>query len=287
MLVYLNGDYLAREHAMISVNDRGFLFGDSLYEVIRSYRGLLFESKAHLERLQNGLHALRLHVAEFNRFIEIAHHLLAKNELLQEEATVYFQITRGAPFPRKHAFPEASTPPTVYIAANKLAFNPAFLEHGVAVITVPDVRWGRCDLKTTNLLANVLANEQAHEAEAYEALFVREGFITEGSHSNFFAVMNGALYTHPISNAILPGITRQVVLRLCAQLGLRVEERPLAATQWHHVREAFLSLTSAEVLPIIKVDDKILGEGKPGEITRRLQRAFREYVESQRNHGLH
>jgi D-alanine transaminase len=282
MLVYLNGNYLPREQAMISVNDRGFLFGDSLYEVIRSYRGMLFESAAHLARLQNGLRALRLRVAEFDRFTEIAQRLLAENDLLQHDATVYFQITRGAPFPRKHAFPEESTPPTVYIAANKLAFNPAYSEHGIAVITVPEVRWGRCDLKTTNLLANVLANQQAHESGAYEALFVREGFITEGTHSNFFAVMNGALYTHPVSNAILPGITRQVVLKLCEQLHLKVEERPLAAAQWHEVSEAFLALTSAEVLPIIKVDDKILSEGKPGEITRRLQRAFGEYVDSLR-----
>ncbi|MEK7729399.1 MAG: D-amino acid aminotransferase [candidate division KSB1 bacterium] len=284
MLVYLNGKFLPREQAMISVNDRGFLFGDSLYEVIRGYRGLLFEAQAHLQRLQNGLHALRLRVAEFDRLAEIAQHLLATNDLLQEDTTIYFQITRGAPFPRKHAFPAEDTPPTVYVTANKLAFNPAYLEHGVAVITVPDVRWNRCDLKTTNLLANVLANQQAHEAEAYEALFVREGFVTEGSHSNFFAVANGTLHTHPISPAILPGITRQVVLKLCHELQLHVEETPLAATQLPEASEAFLSLTSAEVLPVIKVDDKKISEGKPGEITQRLQRAFGEYVKALRKY---
>ncbi len=282
MLVYLNGKFLSREEATIPVYDRGFLFGDSLYEVIRSYRGLLFEAQAHLQRLQNGLHALRLRVEEFDRLLEISQQLLAANDLSKEEATIYFQITRGAAFPRTHAFPPAATSPTVFIAAHKHAFPPTYLENGVAVITVPDVRWSRCDLKTTNLLANILANQQAHEAEAYEALFVREGIVTEASHSNFFAVMDGKIFTHPLGPAILPGITRQVVLKLCEQLGLQVEERPLAAPQWHEVNEAFLSLTSAEVLPVIKVDDKKIGEGKPGELTRRLQRAFREYVESLR-----
>ncbi len=156
------------------------------------------------------------------------------------------------------------------------------MEKGVAVITVPDVRWSRCDLKTTNLLANVLANQQAHETEAYEALFIRNGVITEGSHSNFFAVVHGKIFTPPLGPAILPGITRQVVLKLCRQLQLNVEEASLAAAQLPEASEAFLTLTSAEVLPVIKVDDRKLGEGKPGEITQRLQRAFREYVESVR-----
>lgn len=282
MLVYLNGKFVPRAEAMISVYDRGFLFGDSLYEVIRSYRGLLFEAQAHLQRLQNGLHALRLRIAEFDRLLEISQRLLAENDLLHEEATLYFQITRGAAFPRTHAFPPADTPPTVFIAAHKHAFNPAYLEHGVGVITVPDVRWSRCDLKTTNLLANILANQQAHEAGAYEALFVRDGMITEASHSNFFAVVDGKIFTHPLGSAILPGITRQVVLQLCRELQFDLKEEPLATMQLPYASEAFLSLTSAEVLPVIKVDDKKIGEGKPGELTRRLQRAFGEHVESLR-----
>lgn len=282
MLIYLNGKFLPREQALIPVSDRGFLFGDSLYEVIRSYRGLLFEAEAHLQRLQNGLHALRLHVAEFEQLLEIARRLLTENNLAQAEATIYFQITRGAVFPRTHHFPPADTPPTVYIAVNKYAFNTDYLKTGVAVITVPDVRWSRCDLKTTNLLANILANQQAHELGAYEALFVREGVITEASHSNFFVVQDGKVFTHPLGNAILPGITRQVVFKLCEQLHIKIEETPLPAAQIAEASEAFLSLTSAEVLPVIQVNDKKLGEGKPGELTQLLQRAFGEYVESLR-----
>lgn len=275
MLVYLNGKYLPHEQAVISVNDRGFLFGDSLYEVIRSYRGRLFEKEAHLQRLQNGLRTLRMHLAEFEQLIDIARQLLAENGLQEEDATVYFQITRGATFPRKHAFPAGNISPTVFIAANRLHIDPALAERGAAVITVPDIRWGRCDLKTTNLLANVLANQQAHEASAYEAIFIREGVITEGSHSNFFAALNDTVFTHPASTAILPGITRQVVLDLCRQLHFKIEEKPLPARLLPQVQEIFLTLTSAEVVPVIRVDGELVGEGKPGEKTRRLQEAFK------------
>lgn len=275
MLVHLNGKFLPREQALISVEDRGFLFGDSLYEVIRSYRGRLFEKEAHLERLQNGLRALRIHLAEFDQLLDMAQRLLAENGLQEDDATLYFQITRGAAFPRKHAFPAENALPTVFIAANKLNIDPALAERGAAVITTPDIRWGRCDLKTTNLLANVLANQHAHEAGAYEALFVREGLITEGSHSNFFAVLSDTVCTHPANTAILPGVTRQVVLDLCRQLQLQVEEKPLPARLLGQAQEMFLTLTSAEVVPVIQVDGALVGSGKPGAITRRLQEAFK------------
>ncbi len=282
MLVYLNGKFLPREQAVISVDDRGFLFGDSLYEVMRSYQGFLFEKEAHLRRLQNGLQALRLRVAEFDQLGEIAQSLLRENDLMHEDAAVYFQITRGAAFPRKHAFPAQEVAPTVYVAANKLALNPAYVEHGVAIITLPDQRWDRCDLKTTNLLANVLANQQAQEAGAYEALFIRNGVVTEGSHSNFFALWNSTLFTHPTGSAILPGMTRQVVLELGKQLGFDIEEAPLAAERLQLTQEMFLTLTSGEIMPVIKMDGKLIGAGKPGEMTRKLQRAFHEYVEALR-----
>lgn len=275
MLVYLNGKFLPHEQAVISVNDRGFLFGDSLYEVIRSYHGRLFEKEAHLQRLQNGLRALRINVGEFEQLIAIAQQLLEKNDLQKEDAAIYFQITRGAASPRKHAFPETNTPPTVFVAANRLNIDPALIERGVAVITTPDIRWGRCDLKTTNLLANVLANQRAHESQAYEAIFIRDGVVTEGSHSNFFAVWKGTILTHPTGAAILPGITRQVVLKLCRELQFNVEEKALPAHVLPQAQELFLTLTSAEVMPVIRVDGELIADGKPGEKTRRLQQAFK------------
>src|SRR5262245_23305344 len=224
MQIYLNGQFLPREQAAISVEDRGFLFGDSLYEVIRSYGGFLFEQEAHLQRLQNGLQALSIEVPEFERLTNIATQLLQENKLAEAEATVYFQITRGPARPRKHAFPSSPVPPTIYVAANPLQPNLSWAERGVAAITVPDLRWGRCDLKTTNLLPNVLANQQAHENRADEAIFVRDGIVIEGSHSNVFAVFEGVVTTHPLTQNLLPGITRQVVLNLCRTLNVPYKE---------------------------------------------------------------
>ena len=187
MLVYLNGRFMPRAQATISIEDRGFLFGDSLYEVIRSYRGFLFEQEAHLRRLQNGLQALQIEMPEFSRLGDIATQLLHENGLAEAEATLYFQITRGAPAQRKHAFPEPPVAPTLFVASNPLQPNPSWAEKGIAVITISDTRWGRCDLKTTNLLPNVLANQRAHEENAEEAVFVRDGVVVEGSHARIFA----------------------------------------------------------------------------------------------------
>lgn len=283
MLVYLNGQFLPREQAQISVEDRGFLFGDSLYEVIRSYRGFLFEKEAHLRRLQNGLRALRMEAAEFEHVTQIAARLLQENRLADAEATIYIQITRGAAVPRRHAFPAAPVPPTVYVATNPLHVKTRWAEEGIAVITVPDLRWGRCDLKTTNLLPNVLANQQAHEAGAEEAVFVREGLVMEGSHSNIFAVINGSVCTPPRSPALLPGITRQVVIDLCEKEKIPCQEQTFSPSALKEAEEIFITLTSGEVTPVVRADQKEIGAGKPGAITRRLQKSFCQYVQSQRD----
>ncbi|MGH7490949.1 MAG: D-amino acid aminotransferase [bacterium] len=280
MLIYLNGQFLPREQATISVDDRGFLFGDSLYEVIRSYRGFLFEKDAHLRRLQNGLQALRIEVSPFERLADIAMQLLRENKLAEAEATVYFQITRGPAQPRKHAFPSSPVPPTIYVAANPLQPNLAWAERGLAAITMPDLRWGRCDLKTTNLLPNVLANQQAHETGADEAIFVRDGIIVEGSHSNVFAVLDGVVTTHPLTPILLPGITRQVVLDLCRTLGLPYQESPFTLSELKKAGEVFITFTSGEVTPVVSIDQSEAWNGRPGVITRRLQEAFREYVQA-------
>ena len=282
MLVYLNGKFVPREQAAISVDDRGFLFGDSLYEVIRSYNGFFFEREAHLRRLRNGLEALRIHVREFDRLEEIACRLIADNGLAETDATIYFQITRGAPATRKHAFPDPEVPPTVYVATNPLKLKSEWAENGIAVITISDLRWGRCDLKTTNLLPNVLANQQAHEAGAEEAILVRKGMVVEGSHSNVFAVLAGVVVTHPNAPVLLPGITRKVAIDLCRQLHLPIEEKPISRNQFQQAEEVFLTLTTAEMAPVVRIDGKVVGNGQPGAITRRLQQAFAEYVRAAR-----
>lgn len=278
MLVYLNGKFISHEQATVSVYERGFLFGDGIYEVIRSYHGYFFETEAHLRRLQHGLATLQLPFDDFAGLENIARRLLAENNLLNGESLIYFQITRGAAIPRKHFFPPPGTPPTVYIAANKFVPSRDLIENGVAVITMPDIRWNRCDLKTINLLPNVLASQKAHEQGADEAIFIHEGVATEASHSNFFAVFDGKVITHPRSPKILPGITRAVVLELCRELRLPLEETPPLAARLPQASELFLSRTTGEVVPIVRLDHVVIADGKPGPITRKLQEAFAQRI---------
>ncbi len=278
MLVYLNGNFVPAGAATVPVHDRGFLFGDGVYEVIRSYGGRLFAGPAHLRRLENGLAALQISLPQFAELPAIAASLLRKNGLHQADAMLYFQVTRGAAVPRRHYFPSPDTPPTVYIAANAFTPAPALLESGVAAITLPDIRWDRCNLKTINLLPNVLANQQAHAADADEAIFIHDGVATEASHSNFFAVIQGRVLTHPCTPRILPGITRAVVLELCRQLNLPAAETPPAAVLLPQADELFLSRTSGEIVPVVCLDGKVIADGRPGPLTRRLQMAFAEYV---------
>lgn len=280
MLIYLNGKFIPHEQATVSVYERGFLFGDGVYEVIRSYHGYFFETEAHLRRLQHGLATLQLPFDDFAGLENIARRLLAENNFTDGEALIYFQITRGAAIPRKHFFPPPGTPPTVYIAANKFAPAQEQTENGVSAITMPDIRWHRCDLKTINLLPNVLASQKAHEQGADEAIFIHEGVATEASHSNFFAVFDGKIITHPRSPKILPGITRAVVLELCRELRLPAEETPPLAARLPQASELFLSRTTGEVVPIVRLDNVLIENGKPGPIARRLQEAFAQRIAS-------
>ena len=277
-LVYLNGKFIPRDQAFVSVDDRGFVYADSLYEGIHSYHGYLFEMKAHLRRLQRGLEILRIQVNEFDRLEEIAKKLITENNLQNTDAFVYIQITRGVAFPRRHAFPPASTPPTVYLSANPLIVNLESAEKGIAVITTPDLRWGRCDLKSTNLLANVLATQEAIERGTDEAILVKDGIVTEGSRSSVFAVFDGTIQTYPLDQNILPGITRQVVLDLCQHLKFDVLEKTIPEKQFTDADEIFIAQTTGEVLPVVKVNNTIIANGLPGEITRRLQQAFSHHI---------
>ncbi|HEX6938978.1 MAG TPA: D-amino acid aminotransferase [Longimicrobiales bacterium] len=274
MLVYLNGDYLPQSEARISVDDRGFLFSDGVYEVIRVYRGRPYLLPEHLCRLAAGVQALEIRFDRFDELRDAAQRLIQENGV-DGDANIYIQITRGAA-PRKHAFPPADTPPTVYIAVKPITPHPeAYYREGVDAITTPDTRWARCDIKTVSLLPNVLANQKAHAAGAFEALFVRDGIVLEGSHSNLLAVVDGAVVTYPKCNYILPGITRDRVLAIAAKLGIPVREGPIFADRLFDVDELFLSGTTTEVMPIARVDGRPIGNGKPGPVTLRLQEAYR------------
>lgn len=203
----------------------------------------------------------------------VADQLLHRNNLENEDATLYIQITRGVA-PRKHPFPDPETSPTVYVSASVLQPSPAEWETGIAVILVPDLRWGRCDIKSVGLLPNVLASQQAKEQGASEAVFVRDGVITEGSHTSFCAVFDGALVTHPANHHILAGITRSVVLDLCVTLGISVRESPILERTLKGASELMVLGTTSEVVPVVRVDDWAVGDGKPGPITSKLKQAF-------------
>ena len=276
MLVYLNGDFVPKAEARLPVDDRGFLFGDGIYEVTRAVDGRLFEVDRHLERLRNGAAALALPLtaATVAEMPAIWERLLAANGLTTGEAMVYLQVTRGAA-PRTHQFPPAGTPPTIFASASPLLPPDAVRARGAAVVTYPDIRWARCEIKSVNLLPNVLAKQAAAEAGAFEALFVREdGVVTEGAQTTAFAVIDGVLRTHPLTPRILPSVTRAVVLELAAELGIAVREEAFDRAAMLAAGELFVASTTADVMPVVRVDGQSVGDGAPGPIARALAEAI-------------
>lgn len=279
MVVYFNDRFMEKEAVCISPDDRGFLFADSLYEVIRSYKGSFFRIKEHLSRLGYGAVHLKLGRTDFSELEEIAGELVVRNRLESEDALVYFQVTRGVA-KRSHAFPLPTPFPTIYGTASKFDPDPADKdrENGIHIITIADTRWARCDMKTTALTPNILANQAAVETGAREAIFVRDGVMLEGSHSNFAAVFDNVLVTAPLSNYILGGITRQFVIELCARENIRVEERPIFEQDIHLATEMMILGTTTEVTPIVRMNNTILKGGKPGPVARALQLAYNQEI---------
>jgi D-alanine transaminase len=273
-----NGEeLLERSRAFVDVEDRGFNFGDGIYEVFRVYNGKLFEPKLHWDRLVRSAAGIRITlpytVEEFTAGIA---RLMEADQL--KEGIVYLQVTRGAA-PRAHGFPQPEVRPTV-IALTKEVMRPETAMHdGIAVITHPDIRWLRCDIKSLNLLPNVLAKQAASDAEAAEAILHRDGVVTEGNSSNIAIVKDGLLLTHPADNLILHGVTRAVTLRLAAAIGIPLREEAFRVEQLYDADEAILLGTTIEVMPIISVDGKAIGDGAPGPVTRRLQEEFERYAQ--------
>lgn len=276
--VYLNGELLPAAEARIPVNDRGFLFGDGVYEVSPAYRGGFFRMGRHLARLERGLRELRI---DFDPSALPAVHreLLEANRLDDAEvAYVYVQVTRGVA-PRTHAFPPTPVPPTVYAFAQRYD-RPGRerWERGYEAVTVPDRRWARVDIKSIALLPNCLAQQAAVDAGVTDALLVRDGIALEGAHSNFFVVVGDTVVTHPATNVILHGITRELVLELCPELGIPVDVRPFMVEELARAEEAFFTGTTTEVRPTVRVDGRPVGDGRVGPVTRRLFDAFLEAV---------
>lgn len=275
-LANLDGHILPLADVKISVLDRGFLFGDAIYEVLRVYRGQPWLEDDHFARLTRSLGAVRIHGVDVGRLRRRMVDTIAAGNF--REALVYIQVTRGVA-PRSHAFPPNVTPTEILWVSEFLDPYTEARRTGTAVALLPDLRWERCDVKSTNLLANVLAMQEAKEAGCSEAvLYLPDGTLTEGSHSSFFGVHDGVLRAPPNGPAILPGCTRSFVLGLAARIGVRVEERPLHRDDLARVQELFLTGTGSEVLPVVRVDRQTIGDGQPGPVTRRLQEAYGETV---------
>lgn len=275
-LAYLNGAFLPLADAKVSVEDRGFQFGDGVYEVIRTYRGRPFELAAHLRRLDTSAQAIHLTMPEsLVRLTGLVEEGIRRAEF--PETKIYIQVSRGVS-PRDHAFPVGCVATLVMTFREMRPLDQALRDKGVAVMTTDELRWARCDVKSVNLLGNVLAKQRALEAGAFEALFIRDGVVTEGAVSNVMAVRRGELYTAPVGPTILAGVTRQVVLDLAQKEGVPVHEEALTLAQLQSAEEVFLTGTTMEVLPVVRLNANPVGKGIPGPVTLLLARRFQEAI---------
>jgi D-alanine transaminase len=270
MIVYLNGSFLPREQALISPDDRGFQFADAIYEVVRFHRGRGYHMAEHLERMGEGLRALRIDASPAF-YPDVARRLLEENGLIEGDATVYAQVSRGAA-PRAHAFPPPGTPPTVYAFARR-SDPPAPVSGGRAVLAA-DERWSRCDIKSVMLLPNTLAYQRAREAGAMDAIFVRDGFALEGTKANLFIAAGGRLRTAPNGPRILPGVTRGAAIQAARGFGIEVEERAFAPEEMFEAEEVFFASTTLWTYPVVEVEGRPIAGGRPGPIAARLREAL-------------
>ena len=282
MTIYLNGEFMPIEEAKISVLDRGFIFGDGVYEVIPVYSRKAFRLAEHLRRLQHSLDGIKLANPHGEReWTQLINELVARNAA--EDQYLYLHITRGVA-KRDHAFPNPPVKPTVFMLSNPLLVPSAtLLQSGVACITAPDNRWLRCDIKAIALLPNVLLRQMAIEAGAMETILIRaesnneDAFMTEGAASNIFVIKNGKLLAPPKDNLMLPGITYDVILEIAAANGIPYEVRRISVAEVFAADELLLTSSTKEVLPITQLDGKPVGTGKPGAIFARLHKLYQDF----------
>ena len=278
--VYLDGRFLPLAEAAVSPLDRGFLYGDGVYELIPVYSRRPFRLAEHLDRLQATLAGIRLaNPLDPAGWTAVVERLVA--EAPWEDQSVYLQVTRGADNKRDHAFPPASVPPTVFAFTSPLVTTPADIRaSGVAAITVADDRWARCNLKVVSLLANVLARQQAVDAGCAEALLIRDGFLKEGAASNIFVVRDGVLLAPPKTAFMLPGITYDIVLELAARHGQPVEVREIGEAELRAADEVWMTSSTKEVLAITTLDGAPVGSGRPGPLAGRMWQWYQDFKNS-------
>jgi D-alanine transaminase len=279
MTIYLNGAFMPIAEAKVSVLDRGFIFGDGVYEVIPVYSRRPFRLPEHLRRLQHSLDGIRLaNPHDDKEWTRIIGELIARNAALGEDQYLYLHITRGVA-KRDHAFPNPPVAPTVFAMTSPLPTPPAaLLESGIACITAPDNRWLRCDIKSIALLPNVLLRQMAVDAGCAETILIRDdSFMTEGAASNIFVVQDGKLLAPPKDNLMLPGITYDVVLEIAAANGIPCEVRRVLKEEVFNADELLLTSSTKEVLAITTLDGKPVGNGKPGPMFARLHRLYQDF----------
>lgn len=283
MQVYLNGTFVNRHDAKISAGDRGFLFGDGVYEVTRVVNGYFFRENEHLIRLRKGLAGLKISIPDslLEDIPKISRELIKINSQQKGEASVYLQITRGAAWPRTHTFPEPEVEPTVFLSSSPFTPHTELHKTGVDTITVSDIRWTRCNLKTVNLLPNTLAKQQAKEQGVNSAIMIRDGVVTESPNANIFGVRDGALFTFPATNYILDGITRNVVIEIAKELNIPVYFEPIRQEAISHLDELFFSGTTTDIQPITKVNDIEISSGSPGPVVQKLQKVYKDLLNNQ------
>jgi len=276
----VNGKLVDLDENVIPIEDRGHLFGDGAYEVTEVHNGKIFTLREHMERLFRSLNEIRIPIP-YN-FHELAsfHELLVKETGIKEGG-IYLQVTRGVA-PRVHNFPD-NIVPRLSMTLRPPMYPPTTLwENGAKCISVPDERWFRCDIKSLNLLSSVLCKQKAKEAGCFEVVMVRDGWVTECAHSNFFVIKEGKLWTHPINNMILKGITRTIVVeKVATKLGIQVQEAPFNMEFVRKADEAFLTATTLSVVPVVSIDGIPVGNGQRGEITNKIQAEFLVFRENE------
>jgi len=269
---YLNGEYLPLAEARISPLDRGFLFADSVYEVLPVFDGRMFRFREHFDRLARSLREIRLPSQQSHaQWLALLNELIGRNG--GGDMYIYVQVTRGMEFGRNHAFPAAATPTVFALASQLPTLGAEQRQNGLAAITVEDFRWSRCDIKATALLANVLMKQQAAEAGAQEAIIIRDGEVLEGSSTSIFVAHRGVLATPPNSNRILPGTTRDVALELANHL-MQLEIRSIGVDELSKADEVWLAAATRDVLPITRINGAPVGNGQPGPLWRSVSTAF-------------
>ncbi|MBG9653371.1 D-amino-acid transaminase [Cytobacillus firmus] len=277
--VILNGDLIERSEAKVDIEDRGYQFGDGVYEVIRVYNGKMFTADEHLERLLESGKKIELNIPySKDQLKQMLAEMIERNNL--ELGIIYMQFSRGTS-PRNHAYPGADVAPVLTAYTRETTRPVGSMRNGVRAILIEDIRWLRCDIKSLNLLGNIMAKQKAAQSGCFEAIQHRGDTVTEGSSSNIAIVKDGTLYTHPATNLILNGITRRKINEICRENGIALKESAFSKEDLLAADEVFMSSTSAEITPITEIEGKPVGNGSPGLITNKLQNLFEDAIEKQ------